>query len=164
MADGTLKVVSDICKGDLLYSTSSSPARVACVVKTVTATGKTQLVKLDGGLQVTPYHPLRVNGVWTFPCDIAESVESQCDAVYSFVLESTGCEPIMVINGYECVTLGHGLETSKVVAHPFFGTKKVIDALKSFTGWDNGRVILREGCAVRDGASGLVTGLRQESS
>jgi len=165
MADGSEKRVKDLRKGDELKSTSSALATIACVVKTITATGRTQLVKLDGGLAVTPYHPLRVNGVWVFPCDLAESYESDCEAVYSFVLEKKNdVEPVMLINGYECVTLAHGLSASKVVAHPFFGTESVLESLQAMNGWAQGRVVLQEGCVVRDSETGLVTGLRQESS
>jgi hypothetical protein len=35
----------------------------------------------------------------------------------------------MVINGVECVTLGHGFTDNDVIAHPYFGTQKIIDDL-----------------------------------
>jgi len=121
------------------------------------------LSKLDGGLMVTPYHPVRFNGEWTFPHQINAATEMQCDGVFSFVLDRSTSEHVMMINGFECVALAHGI-TAKNAAHPYFGSERVLNDLQRMNGWAQGRVELVEGCTVRDPASGLVSGLRQESS
>lgn len=66
----------------------------------------------------------------------------------------------MIINGAECVTLAHGFTGDEVVEHPYFGTEKVLNDLRGMDGWENGLVVLRTGCLVRDAKSGLVTGLK----
>ena len=75
LADNTSKLVRDVKSGDVVASSNGDSATVKCVVKTVSRAGKAQLVKMGSGLLVTPYHPIRVNGQWTFPCDVAPSAE-----------------------------------------------------------------------------------------
>lgn len=41
----------------------------------------------------------------------------------------------MVVNGIECICLGHGLKANTVVAHDYLGTSKVIDDLMTMEGW-----------------------------
>lgn len=67
------------------------------------------LLKLPGDLLITNNHPVRISGEWSMPgkMDIAELVLLEEPVyIYNFVLES--CHVLMV-NGYECVTLGHNL-------------------------------------------------------
>ncbi len=68
---------------------------------------------------ITPYHPVRIEGKWKFPIDINHFEERDCDAVYSFILDDGH---VMVINGVECVSMGHGFTHDDVVKHEFFGT------------------------------------------
>ena len=51
---------------------------------------------------------------------------------------------MVYIEGFECITLGHGIQDDKVASHKFWGTDKVIDCLKSKKGWDTGEVIITE--------------------
>jgi len=159
MADGTLKKVKHVAKGDSIATTALKSAEVVCVVKTHCYRGKANLVELEGGLLVTPYHPVRKEGKWHFPCTLNEVKERECPAVYSFVL---GEGHVMVINGMECVTLGHGFEEDEVVRHPYFGSQRVVEDLKALHGWNEGVVELKTGCMQRDYASGLVCGFAQE--
>ena len=168
MADGSHKPVKSIKKGDRIATHShnnnhnNNSAEVQCVVKTLCAEGKTLLVELEGGLRVTPYHPVRQSGSsrWHFPCTIGEVRERECPAVYSFVLQT---HHVMVIDGVECVTLGHGFEEDEVVRHPYFGTSRVIEDLQRLPGWAAGLIELRSGCLLRDAVSGLVCGLVVDS-
>jgi hypothetical protein len=164
MANGSRKVVSDVKRGDLVMSSKGNTAQIRCVVRTLTTNGRTQLVALPSGLLVTPYHPIRVKNEWSFPRDITEPQDCECDAVYSFLLEDSTSEHVVVINDVECVALAHGLSHSKVVEHAYFGSNLVITDLERMSGWSQGNVQLVEGCLVRDNISGLVVGLRQESS
>ena len=157
MFDGTHKQVSLISKGDQVITLSGKSAQVKCVVKTNIPQGKTDLVELEGGLLVTPYHPVKINDTWQFPCSIAQPSATLCSAVYSFVLSEGH---LMNINEVTCVTLGHNFQ-GDVVGHTYFGSQKVIEDLKSMEGWDMGLVQLQPGCLVRDN-SGLVSGLLQQ--
>ena len=47
-----------------------------------------------------------------------------------------------LVDGFPCVTLGHGL-TSKGVEHAFYGTQRCIDALRVMSGWEDGFVEVR---------------------
>jgi len=61
-----------------------------------------------------------LNNKFEFPITVSKGIvkEIPSDAIYSFVLESGH---IMIINGIECVTLGHGFK-GDVVEHDYFGT------------------------------------------
>ena len=119
-----------------------------------------------GALHITAWHPVRVpvradsakddseteresERQWRFPCSIAPTVESDCDAIYSFVLEGGHT---MVIGGVECVTLGHNF-TGEVVGHEYFGSNAVLDDLAQTHGWEAGLVELRPGPLLRHSQS-----------
>jgi len=160
MGDKSLKKVENIKKGDLIYTPNGDVAQIECVVKTCCANSKASLVELEGGLFVTPWHPVRLNGVWKFPSDIGIQKERDCPAVYNFVLDK---EHVIMINGVECVTLGHGMKGS-VVEHNYFGSQIVLDDLKSCEGWEQGFVVLDGGNAlIRDKETGLVRGIVRTS-
>ena len=160
MADGTNRPIEGLQKGDLVLvpansSVAASSARIACVV---TKSG-VSTVQLPGasGLHITPYHPVRDdNGEWAFPADIiaaaaASDIDDRFDRhddvtlnttlslVYNFVLESGH---VVVVNGVEAVTLGHGFVDNDVLRHPYYGTDAILKDLKAHQGWENGRVHL----------------------
>jgi len=152
MADGTLKPCNMIQKGDFILSGKRDIAQVLCVVETKCEHGRAELVSLEGGLKITSYHPVRMNGTWHFPCDLATPVEMDCPSVFSYVLDSYHT---MEINGIECVTLGHNF-TEDTVAHPYFGSDLVVNDLKQMNGWDHGKVVFRPGCMRKDFNTDLV--------
>jgi len=157
MANGARVAVKDLARGSVVRTPDGSDAAVLCVVKTHCA-GTAQLVELAGGLVITPYHPVRVNGRWHFPCDLAPARELACDAVYSFVLSRAH---VMVINGTDCVTLGHSFQDD-VVRHPYFGSQQIIEDLRSLPGWQRGLVEFAGACMVKNESSGLVCGFVQQ--
>ena len=57
----------------------------------------------------------------------------------------------MIVNGMECVSLGHGLKEGEVVEHEYLGTEKVVEDLKKGEGWERGLVEVGE--FVRDEVS-----------
>ena len=67
--------------------------------------------------------------------EITEKV-LQCDYVFNFVLETIG-EHGMTVNGYTCITLGHGINDNEVTQHDYFGTQ-VIGDLSQMNGADTG--------------------------
>jgi Mg-chelatase subunit ChlD len=149
MRDGTTKRAREIKKGDVV----KGGATVVCVVRT--DIGRSVGMTRVGDLLVTAWHPIRGDsGQWVFPCEVegAKVVEEACDVVYNFVLD---CRHEVTVAGRDLVTLGHGL-TDPVAAHPYFGTREVIEDLEMANGWEQGLVRLIG--TVRN-AEGLVCGL-----
>jgi len=150
MVDGSLKRIDQIQKDDMV----TKGARVVCVVETK-CSEPVWLTHLSNDLMITPYHPIQMNGKWQFPCDISKrTVQMSVPAVYNVVLET---DHILVVNGFNCVTLGHGFK-GPVIEHPYFGTDKIIKDLEAMSGWISGHVTLDSGC-VRDSSTGLICGL-----
>jgi hypothetical protein len=133
----------------------------------------------ETGLLITPYHPIRVNGVWRFPVDLGNAHVVKCDAVYSYVLTSSNTtshaneenhshksRPTnMIICGVDCISLAHGIMNDEVASHDFFGTEKVVDALKnvgcsiSAESHTSNYVTLNEYNYCRDATSKLICGI-----
>lgn len=166
MASGEMKNVENIQKGDMVDSINGA-AEVLCVIRTLCMKegkrGIEDLVILPGGLKVTPYHPVRIEGEWIFPADIKEKelkINSPCDSVFNFVLKQGH---VMKIEGIECVTLGHNFTGSTVIEHAYYGTKRVVEDLKKMKGWESGKVVLNpekynDGKCMKRDKDGLVCG------
>jgi len=162
MADGGVKFIKDLRKGDEIMGSHDQAVKVTSVVKTVCQNNQAQLVKFDNGLKITAWHPIRLNGKFFFPCTAEEEMPFEykffeCEAVYNFVLES---DHLMTVNGVECVTLGHGFRED-VVRHEYYGTSAIIDDLKRMEGWENGFVILSSEDIKRDKKIGRVVKLEK---
>ena len=145
-----------------------------CVVKTLCKDGWADLVTVPGGLRVTPWHPVCVNGAWTFPAAMGSCERVQCSAVFSFLVEPLEDEEnaqgglnyaaAVVIDGTSVAALAHGVSPSQdaVLGHAFFGTERIVESLKRTKGWSSpsGVVTFAEGCLLRkEGEEGLVYGL-----
>lgn len=139
MADGSAKFVADCIKGDLVW-TPSGPASIVCVVRR--KVGRSiKMVKFPGGLQITPWHPVRPSGQlpWVFPCLwLGKVTMFHMEHFYDFVLDK---HHVVDINNMEVITLGHGFQ-EPVAKHEFYGTEKIIDDLKTQRGWEIGYVEL----------------------
>merc|ERR1719158_166903 len=97
------------------------------------------LIRLPGSkLLATPWHPVRKDTEWVFPVDVGTSKRVPCDAVYNLLLEAGS---YALIEGWECVTLAHGL-FGDVVSHSYYGTEAVVRDLMKMEGRVNGLVIL----------------------
>ena len=117
------------------------------------------LVTLNNGLLVTPWHPVVYSGYWRFPATICDIKNQECEAVYSLVLDN---DFVVEINGYQCICLGHNY-THGILKHDYWGNPdKVINDLKKMPGWDDGLIELHAGCVVSDGD--MVTGLTYNSA
>lgn len=147
LAGGKEKRVDQLVKGDEL----SNGLIVACLVKTATENGHSDAVKIGDAL-FTPYHPVKVNiqkeQKWVFPIDIAEPETINIDFWYNIVLDTNGNNKnnndkklysTAIIGGVEAVTFGHGINKG-VCKHPYFGTDKVISALKKHTEFESGLI------------------------
>jgi hypothetical protein len=136
------KLIKDLKKGDLL-KTENGYNQLICIMKTVSPNGKNKLVELESKLNgnskllVTEWHPIKHQNSWKFPINIHKSTVHDIPFVYSFVVENSHT---VYIEGWECITLGHGIKNDPVASHDFWGTEKVIDCLKSKPGWEKGEV------------------------
>jgi hypothetical protein len=158
--------VRDVRRGHQLLTVGGEAATVLTVVKTRCHGGEVDVVRLESGLIITPYHPVRDpsaapavcqagadTGGWAFPTDLGV-VTKVCgiEWVYTFVL---GSGHTVLINGVECVTLGHGL-TADVVRHPYFGSSLVVSDLRSCAGWTTGMVALEPESYLRSSVTGMI--------
>lgn len=179
LADGS-EVACRLVKPGMMVWTPSGPVAVLCVVRTRIASGRAVLCRI-GRLEITPWHPIRVNGSWKFPIELVEPRWSETEAIYSFLLSPESSEPVLNIGGIECITLGHNLldnpselpriirstlaefVVEKVVEHPYFGTRRVIEDLSALPGWTAGVIEFNEGCLERgkDGKR-LLMGFRRD--
>lgn len=161
LVDGSKKDISELKSGDKVMS-GGKVATVSCIVETECYDGIEPLVELDGGVLVTPWHPVRKTGdassKFVFPASLKEPKFQLCHAVYSFVLD--GCT-YLEIGEYDGIALGHGIEDDEVAKHDYLGTRKVIDNLKTMPGWKEGSIKLRSRPCVREPTSNLIVGLEQ---
>mmetsp|Transcript_16732 Transcript_16732/g.23617 ORF Transcript_16732/g.23617 Transcript_16732/m.23617 type:complete len:746 (+) Transcript_16732:3-2240(+) len=160
LADGRYIPVSSVRSGDVLQ-THSGPATVRCVVSTRCVNGIEELVELEGGVLVTPWHPVKTKGTdsWNFPADLGTAKLYSCDMVYNFVLENGASVPIGPL---EAISLGHGIVNDPVAKHEYFGTSKVIQDLCKMVGWDQGFIQLGSNPGRRDPESGLIVSFVQQ--
>lgn len=159
LEDDSVKRLDELRKGDRVR-TSNGYQAIACIVRTSCVDGYADLVELDNGLKVTPWHPIRKDGQWCFPSSLAKSDRLPCTHVYSFLLENHCAE--MWINGWECIALAHGILDDPVATHAYYGTTAIVADLMTMDGYDDGLVDLQGGqCVQRDIATGLVCGLVQ---
>ena len=121
------KTLASVKKGDLVMSANGTPQTVLYVLKTMLPAGHAYLVKI-GNLYVTEWHPIR-SDKWIFPSMVGSPVRYPCDAIYSLALVDAGSE--CMIEGVECICLGHNIENDDVASHPFFGTQRVIECIRS---------------------------------
>ena len=103
-------------------------ARVRCVVR-VARPRERQLVALRDGPVLTPGHPVRVNGLWARPDSLGpDLLAATCvphdGYVLTLVLERGH---VLMVDGVECVTWGHGLKDDGV-DHPFFGSGRAVQS------------------------------------
>eukprot|EP00526_Cylindrotheca_closterium_P006893 CAMPEP_0113652538 /NCGR_PEP_ID=MMETSP0017_2-20120614/28065_1 /TAXON_ID=2856 /ORGANISM="Cylindrotheca closterium" /LENGTH=757 /DNA_ID=CAMNT_0000565403 /DNA_START=38 /DNA_END=2311 /DNA_ORIENTATION=- /assembly_acc=CAM_ASM_000147 len=159
MADGRFVPVSSVGPGDTLQL-GSSTVKVRCVITTECDNGVEELVELEGGVLVTPWHPIRKKGSlkWEFPANLGTVKLYSCKMVYNFVLDSDCAVPL---GPYEAITLGHGISADPVAKHAYFGSSKVIHDLRLMYGWNQGRVHLGTNPGRRDPETGQVSGFVQ---
>lgn len=152
MADNTTKPISTVNPGDTVF-TPAGPATVVARVTCKTA-NRAQPMTQIGKLSITPWHPIRLSGVWYFPADLASYSDRLCQTVYNLVLDR---HHVVNVEGYDCVTLGHNF-TEPVVAHPFFGSEAVINDLRLLPGWSVGLPVFDNLVALKDTKTGMING------
>lgn len=135
MADGSIKKIKYITKGDIVKCSNNNTAIVVCVIKMDCYNKKNNMSCLDSGLMITPYHPIKYNNEWVFPANIEMIEEVECSVIYNLILDTYHT---VLINNIECITLGHGFVFNDIVKHDFYGTQKVINNLSKMKGFVGG--------------------------
>ena len=122
------KKVKDIKKGDIL----SNGAKVVCLIENKIC--KYVNVVNINNVYFSLYHPIEINGEWVFPCEYFKITKKYIDCWYNLVLNN---KHEVILNGVKAITLGHNRKEG-VLKHPYFGTNKVIDALKKYDSFNSG--------------------------
>lgn len=157
MYNGENKKLSEIVVGDLVMTPDKNYAKVNYITKTEVK-GSTNIVLIEsdkGTLESTPWHPVRINNKWEFPINIGTQIIMDVDYIYSFALDE---KHIMIINGIECICLGHNF-TEEVAKHSYFGTEKVISDLQKLSD-SQGIIHLQKDSIIRDN-NNLICGLKK---
>jgi hypothetical protein len=150
MADGSRKEIQRLVAGEIVL-TPAGPTPITAVVVCGSKKTSQPMTQIDE-LCITPWHPILLNGEWRFPASIAMYGSRLMSTVYNLVLPKGH---VVNVDGYECITLGHGF-TEPVAAHPFFGTEKVINDLKEARGWAEGRPTFVNLVATRNTETGMI--------
>ena len=119
-----------------------------------------------GGLRITPWHPIKVQGSWVFPQDVVSPKEITCHKVFSFLVHrgvkadaaAAKYASEMIIDSVAVLTLAHGVQNGRIASHSFFGTDNVAHALQACKGFPRGQVTFHASCLERDAESNLVCG------
>jgi Mg-chelatase subunit ChlD len=148
--------VSSIRKGDIVKTIDKNNivtcSTVKCVIKSLVSYETISMCNINNML-ITPWHPIIINNKWVFPINIAPEENIKLDCVYNLVLES---DHIVLINSTPVVTLGHNF-TDEIVAHPYYGSQKIIQDLSQMNGWNDGIITISKPNIIR--INGLVSKL-----
>ena len=157
MADGDKKRVDLVQLGDKLITPSGKIATVTHVVVQKTDDGFEKMVHFSSRLLITPYHPIFFSGKWQFPIDVAPPSDYtcvNCDNLYNFVLDS---EHVIIVNDFQCCTLGHGLKGS-VIEHNYLGSHKIIEDLNKIKKDEHNKINIKG--FVRDDKTRMICGIQ----
>ena len=130
MKKGNKKKVKDLSKGDILLN----GAEVLCVVEN--KINKVENVVCINDVCFSLYHPIEIKGKWVFPCQCFKVEKKFIDSWFNLVLKN---KHEIELNGIKAITLGHN-RTEGILKHPYFGTKKVIEALMKYDTYKKGYI------------------------
>ena len=122
------KKVRNLRKGDILQNGDE----VVCVVEN--KINKIENVVCINDVCFSLYHPIEIKGQWVFPCECFKVEKRFVDSWYNLVLKN---KHEIILNGTKAITLGHN-RTEGILKHPYFGTKKVIEALMKYNTYERG--------------------------
>ncbi len=77
--------------------------------------------------------------------------------MYNFALD---VGHIIIVNGIECVTLGHNFK-GDVIEHSYYGTNQVLEDLHAMDVFHDGFIELSSPLVVRNNETGLVSGIHR---
>lgn len=159
LADGTETCIENIRRGMKVWTPLGSREAFAVVATKVKAYEMCRI----GELVITDWHPLFINGQWSFPYDVAVEREVYTGTIYSLLLERDEVSEAHAIRigGHLAVTLGHGVvdagEIDDARAHSFFGDYRKVEENLEKLAKDRTGTYMSVG-VVKDGATGLVCG------
>jgi len=145
-ADGSLVKVCDIKVGDWMRpAVGEAAVRVTHVVRT-RPYPTTPAVRFDGGLTLTAFHPVKMEGSWAFPQTLDAGIASKGTAatvglghMYSFGVKAsfkTRSECFgLLVNGLAVATLGHEVQHDAVLKHGFWGSALVLQRIDAMNAW-----------------------------
>lgn len=159
LADGTTAEIRTLRK-DVELWTPKGPRKVVGILET--AVIEEAMCKI-GNLLITPWHPVSLDGKWSFPGQVVHTATQYSGNIYSLLLERDGNSEAhaVEVSGKLAVTLGHGItrgagDDSDVRAHDFFGDyEKVLEALQALP-VKNG--VYSSAGVERDEGTGFVSG------
>ena len=144
LMNNTFKKIKDLTKGDKL----ENGAIVECLI-IMKINAILQVVELNG-VYYSLKHPIMYNGNWVYPKSVKRPKEVFIDYFYNLVL-SNGYSA--KINDIETISLGHCQEGG-VAYHPYYGTEKVIQALKKYNQYNDGKILIEEKLTVKRDENG----------
>ncbi|KZV93034.1 hypothetical protein EXIGLDRAFT_768470 [Exidia glandulosa HHB12029] len=148
----------DHLRRDDLVSTPVGDRRVVAIVRTRVET-PTEMCRIGDHLFITPWHPICLDGSWTFPADVSSPSNAQCAAVYSILLEpsSDAAAAAVWVGDVLCVTLGSGA-VGDVRSHAFLSDYLTVARnLSTFPDWFTGDGVVECGGTAR-GSDGSICG------
>jgi len=144
MSDFTQKKLCDLKKNDTVISydiyDNIKTSKIVCIVEIIISDKYRELVNLDNGLKITPWHPVKHEEEWKFPFNIKTPELQECKSIITLVLDN---HHIGVINNHKCIMLGHNYICG-ILNHPYYGTDRVINDLKEYPSWNSGKIILND--------------------
>jgi len=131
--------VRELKGGDRILSSSGKYMKIRLVERFCSGDDSLPMEMVqfvESGLEITHYHPVRIDGKWLFPIN-ADGVKrvQRYEPVFTFVLEGAGeadsdsNDHSVVLNGMHVITLGHG-SSEPVAQHSFFGTAAIVRDLE----------------------------------
>ena len=99
------------------------------------------MCKLQGGLMITPGHPVKHLNKWVYPRDVVEPMQTECEYIYNLLVDRVY---IATINEIELILLGHTYQEG-ILKHEYLGSNQVVNFLQSVPGYNQGIVELHQG-------------------
>ena len=155
------KKVSDIQKGDYVYTGSADTFAVVCCLVRSSVFVEQKMYNWSG-VWITPWHPVKLapNKPWQFPADTFPDksyLPYKGPYIYNLVLEKN--HQVLLNDSFIAVTLGHYIQDDPVASHKYFGTDEVIQDLLAIPGYSDGFIDLDGYSFTRDTRTNLINGL-----
>jgi hypothetical protein len=159
MPDSKTKLVRDIQPGDIIISRDAinEIAQIKCVLK-LRINKYTIMTCLNGLNGINSNHPIYIdnNNEWIFPETYTNATYGAIPEqyVYNFILDNG--HTINMQGGFNFACLGHGINKSPIIQHPYFGTNRIIDDLKDHDDWIKGYITLDNWNYVRNANNTII--------
>jgi len=156
----SVQQVRDLMKGSKVLS-DKGMTTVEAVVQ-IRYTGPLYAVH---GMVLTAYHPVLLNGIPAFPCEIEQPMHTEegfDGYVYDVVLSNRGIMASPKLNGgvFHVATWGHTCQLPKF-EHDYFGSEQIVLDLQvqSTFSYEEGYIVIEVPHFIRDDHTGLIVQL-----